>query len=155
MIYTIYDPITFDILYAADFDIQPENSTSVVNDAFMYKPKFNPTNETYYESATPEEIKVLDPRYSPDYYTIRAAAGREFVNEVTANLLNDYYEGRRTFAEIMAIEELLEKVIDKLNDGNFLTAKFKLISIVGLDTTLYTEIMSGINSRIAIYYPSA
>ena len=100
-------------------------------------------------------IIVEDPRRSADYYEVRAAAGRKFVNEVTTNLLTDYYEGRRTFAEIMAIEELLEKVIDKLNDGNFLTAKYRLISVVGLDTTLYTEIMTGIDSRIAIHYPPA
>lgn len=106
--------------------------------------------DDYYNS-----LPQIDPRRSADYYDIRAAAGRKFVNEVTTNLLTDYYEGRRTFAEIMAIEELLEKVIDKLNDGNFLTAKYKLASVVGLDIVLYTEIMTGIDSRISVHYPPA
>jgi hypothetical protein len=96
---------------------------------------------------------IADDRLSPTYYIIRAESGREFVNDVTTSLLTSYINEQRTFQQIMDIEELLEKVIDKLNDGNFLTAKYKLTQVVGLETQLYTEIMDGIESRILIHYP--
>jgi hypothetical protein len=104
--------------------------------------------EDYYNS-----IPYEDTRLSANYYVTRAESGKEFVNDVTTSLLTSYINGQRTFQEIMSIEELLERVIDKLNDGNFLTAKYKLTQVVGLEQQLYHEIMQGIDDRIAIHYP--
>jgi hypothetical protein len=155
MIYTIYDPNTFDVLFAQDFETQPPNSTDKVLTEYMVKPKFDPNTEIYYESATPEEIKAADHRYSPDYYLVRQDDGSRFVRHVTSELLDSYLTGQRTLRDIMTIEELLEKVIAKLNDGNFITAKYKMASVVGLEQPLYDDIMAGIDSRITIHYPSA
>lgn len=110
-------------------------------------------DEMFGEGSYDNYFKLNDPRNQPDYYLVRAEAGKKFVNDVTFMLLTNLKTGAATLEQTMAIEETLEKVINKLNDGNFVTAKYKLTLVKdNVSDTLYTLVMTGIDNLISIHY---
>lgn len=153
MIYTIYNPTTYDVLYAQEFEQQPANSTtSILLDSFV-KPKYDVQTDTFYEGATPEEIYNADTRNSPDYYIVREQAGKELVRLVSDMLLKDIKSGVRTFDDTMIIEEKLEKTMASLNSGQLLTAKYKINLAQGsIPTDLYSFILTSIDNLCNIHY---
>lgn len=151
--YTIYNPTTYDVLYAMECDIAPDNSTTSIMTEYFVKPKYNPQTDTFYEGATPEEIYNADTRNSPDYYIVREQAGKELVRLVSDMLLKDIKSGVRTFDDTMVIEEKLEKTMASLNSGQLLTAKYKINLAQGsIPTDLYSIIFTSIDNICNIHY---
>ena len=153
MIYTIYDPISYDVLYAQEFEQAPENSTlSVVINSYI-RPKYDPETDTFYEGATPKEIYDADPRNAPDYYIVREGAGKELVRLVSDMLLKDIKTGVRSFADTMAIEEKLDKTMASLNTGQLLTGKYKMSLTQGIiPSDLFVFIFSSIDKLCKTHY---
>ena len=152
MIYTIYNPTTYDVLYAMDCDSQPFSSTDVVMTEAFVKPKFNPTTNTFYEGATPQEIYDADYRNNADYYNVREAAGKALVNEVANDLLVKYKSGEMTLMQVMDIEQALDTTMSALGRGQIISALYHIGNVSAIETELKASIMRKINELKVIHY---
>ena len=152
MRFTIFNPDTYDALYVQEFDTAPANSTTSIMTESFVKPKYNPTTDTFYEGATPQEIYDADYRNNADYYNVREAAGKALVNEVANDLLVKYKSGEMTLMQVMDIEQALDTTMSALGRGQIISALYHIGNVSAIETELKASIMRKINELKVIHY---
>jgi hypothetical protein len=154
--YTIYDPTTFDVLYAQEFETQPENSTSIVMMESFVKPKFNPQTKEYYEGATQLESIAVKTEAEYQRYLQRKRDGEEYHLRICAELRVAKLAGGISQEQYDAIYAATAPARNEIVAGQWMSGlkEFEKLSGV-LSSTLYNRIHTDITNYITLNYPAA
>jgi hypothetical protein len=150
MKYTIYDPNTFDVLYAMECEEQPKNSTDLVCMENFITPKFNPTTNEYYEGATFREIVEAKIQNKIAQNAKRRQDGIEAYERV-ASEMDAYVElGIVTQAQFEYISDTMKPVRAEIVMGRWKEGLDILITLQPkLDTTTYNKFYKIITDYLA------
>lgn len=89
--YTIYDPVSQDVLYRAYFTEKPQNATNVDCTVSYIRAKFNAATQTYFEGATEQEIENAYKASLEPYYNRGWIVNSEVTEEQTSITLDEIY----------------------------------------------------------------
>jgi hypothetical protein len=156
MTYTIYNPITFDVLYSQEFETQPANSTTIVMMESFVKPKFNPQTNEYYEGAT--QLEFLAAKNEEEYqrYLKRKADGEEYHLRICAELRVAKLGGGISQEQYDAIYAATAPARNEIVAGQWMSGQKEFEKLSGvLSPTLYNRIHTDIINYIALNYPAA
>lgn len=153
MIYTIYNPETFEVLYAQDFEEQPPNSTDVVCMDSFIRAKFDPQTNTYYEGASQQEVTAQAISDEFARYVQRKADGEAYHLRICAELRVVKQSGGLTQEQYDAIYAATSLTRNEIVNGQWLSGlnEFEKLSGV-LSPTLYNRIHGDITNYIQQNY---
>jgi hypothetical protein len=149
MIYTVYNPDTFEVLYAQEFEVQPDNSTDVVCMDNFVKPKFNPQTNEYYEGATQPEVMAqkINDEYSK--YVKRKADGEVYHLRICAELRVVKESGGMTQTQYDALYAATSAARNEIVNGQWLSGKAEIEKLYSrLSPTLYSRLSPTLYSRL-------
>jgi len=153
MIYTIYDPISYDVLYAQEFEQAPENSTlSVVVNNYI-KPKYNPQTDSFYEGANLAQQMSAKVEQEFNRYLIRKADGEAYHLRICAELRVMKLGGGISQEQYDAIYAATAPARNEIISGQWLSGLKEFEKLNGaLSASLYNRIHTDITNYISINY---
>ena len=151
--YTIYDPITFDVLFAQEFEKAPANSTTSIMTESFVRPKYDPQTDSFYEGATSEEQSTVAVENEYQRYLKRKADGEAYHLRICAELRVMKLGGGITQEQYDAIYEATSLTRNEIISGQWLSGlkEFEKLSGV-LSSGLYNRIHNDITAYIAQNY---
>jgi hypothetical protein len=151
--YTIYDPITFDVLFAQEFEKAPANSTTTVMIENFVKPKYDPQTDSFYEGATSQELSAVAVENEYQRYLKRKADGEAYHLRICAELRVMKIGGGLTQEQYDAIYVATAPTRNEIISGQWLSGlkEFEKLSGV-LSPALYDRIHNDITAYIAQNY---
>lgn len=151
--YTIYDPITFDVLFAQEFEKAPANSTTSIMTESFVRPKYDPQTDSFYEGATSEEQSTVAVENEYQRYLKRKADGEAYHLRICAELRVMKLGGGITQEQYDAIYEATAPTRNEIIAGQWLSGlkEFEKLSGV-LSSGLYNRIHNDITAYIAQNY---
>lgn len=153
MIYTIYDPISYDVLYAQEFEQAPENSTLSVMFNSYIKPKYNPDTDTFYEGASLQEQMIAKIEDEFQRYLKRKADGEAYHLRICAELRVMKLEGGISQEQYDAIYTILGPTRNEVVTGNWISGLKELEKAQSyLSPTLYNRLYLDISTYITENY---
>lgn len=153
MVYTIYHPTTFDVLYAQDFEQAPDNSTTSIMMENFAKPKYNPQTDSFYEGASSQEQMAAKVENEYQLYLKRKSDGEAYHLRICAELRVMRVGGGITQDQYDAIYAATAPTRNEIIAGQWLSGlkEFEKIQVL-LSPTLYNRIQGDITAYIAQNY---
>lgn len=153
--YTIFDPITFDVLYAMELEEQPDNSTASVMTESFVQPKYNPQTDTFYEGATQQQQMANKVEDEFRRYLQRKVDGEEYHLRICAELRVARLGGGITQEQYDAIYAATAPARNEIIAGQWMSGEKEFARLSGiLSPTLYNRIHTDITNYIAQNYPN-
>lgn len=153
MIYTIYHPETFDVLFAQDFEEQPENSTTTEMTESFIHPKYDPQSDKFYEGASAQTQMAAKVENEFQLYLKRKSDGEAYHLRICAELRVMRLGGGISQGQYDAIYAATAPTRNEIISGQWLSGLTEFQKLSGvLSPTLYNRILTDINNYIAANY---